>query len=1624
MSYELFISYSRKDNAPQKSGDSKGWVSALWDEILADHRRFSTEPLRIFFATEEIKSMDDWRHRILEALRQSRILLVCLSPNYFHSEYCRMEWEEYLKRQVHSLMGHDSIAPVYFIEVPGSDEQGNAAAFAQWVAQIQPWLEGVMRPNFTDLRPFFPDGLSALQCEEVHRRMETLGTSLWERIQRARRATGVPGNLRRLNPHFIGRDKELRQLHENIALGAVGVVTAINGLGGQGKTELAIAYAHGWADSYPAGLWILGAEGKKEILPLLGDLCAELGIPLSAGANETADQRGRRVLAELKRRAVETTPRDPAKGAACLVILDNVSEPDLLAEPQLAQLTHEDWLRVVVTTRLGEDVLPASRRKSLALIAVDALGLDDAGRLIEDHTPDARWPAATTAVDAAAAREIARELGGFTLAVESVAIYLGLHPEIRPADYLARLRAEGLPSVDNLPTHANVAAQMQHREKQLRLVLDPTLTGLTPPERTALDYAALLPPDSIPWPWLRELVSQEHPDAPTTRDGYPAPWTALRRRLEGLRLLTPGDHPEVSRIHRLVAAHIVKCFTDSGVAQKPDLNTAVSKSVADENELTSDSPQALGSQRCAQMIRRLRKMVEERALELQDTWEHEPATLWQLVPLQETVQHWPHSERDAPLARIAGIVGTIEQEIGCLDAAEPFLVLANDVMSLIYAANPQSGEAARNRSVASGKLGDFFLQRGQPGDATSALRCLQQALGIEKKLWADDPQSTKLGQDVAVSLNKLGDFYRRLGTPGDAAGALRCFQEAHNVAKKLWADDPQSGPVARLVMVSLSKLGESYLQRGQAGDSAEAVLSFQKFHDVAQKLWAENPRSAQAAQDLAMSLDPLGKFYLERGQPGDFEEALICFKRMHEMAQLLWSESPQSAYAARYMAMSLDRLRVFYLLRALAGDMAEALRCAHQCHDMSQQLLGINPKSAEAGRNVFMSLLQLGDCYLQRGQPGDTDKVLNYLRQSFEVAQKLRSANPQSAEAARDVATVLSKLAQFHTQRGQPGDGAEALRYIRDFNDSARKLCMENSQSAEAARDLSVSLEMLGAFFFERGQPGDAPQALRCFQESLEVRQKRWADNPHSAKAAREVGLGLGRLGDFYRLRGEPGDAEQSLSCFQQYLDIARKIHADNSQSAETARDLMVALERQGVFCMQRGRPGDMEQALRSFQEALEMARSLLAENPRSSPKTKDVAVILQRLGDFYGQRGQPGDSDEALLCFQQNYDITRKLRDDNPKAPDAADSVTISSGKLGDFYLRRGQHRDRQEALRYFQESLDTARKVWMDHPQSRRAARSCMIALSHMGTLHLRLGQGDKALDYAKEAHKGTRDLYEANPQSAESGHDLSVSLEELGACYVRRGNPGDAAEALACFQQALETREKLWEANPESVARARDVVCMHQRLAEYFEEAGGQEVAMAHRSENYRILHELHSAGCCLDAAILRYYDQLHAMFGEESSRSDGAVSPLGMLFNEAGPTDASSPGSFAVEHGEPPPTKVGAANVEQAVAEGRALLRAGRMEDALAHYRSLLFPNDGIRMSPQAPVEAKVDFIAALMLVQNVDGAECHLADLGDTDHPRLASLRKLLCDWRTSLTWAQKVGIKKKPPLLPPKIPPE
>ena len=98
MSYDLFISYSRRDN-------EQGRITQLVERIKTDFAPFAKRELVPFFDRQEIHGMADWRQRILQGLRESRLLLACLSPAYLQSEYCQWEFVEYLKYEIGHLHG-------------------------------------------------------------------------------------------------------------------------------------------------------------------------------------------------------------------------------------------------------------------------------------------------------------------------------------------------------------------------------------------------------------------------------------------------------------------------------------------------------------------------------------------------------------------------------------------------------------------------------------------------------------------------------------------------------------------------------------------------------------------------------------------------------------------------------------------------------------------------------------------------------------------------------------------------------------------------------------------------------------------------------------------------------------------------------------------------------------------------------------------------------------------------------------------------------------------------------------------------------------------------------------------------------------------------------------------------------------------------------------------------------------------------------------------------------------------------------------------------------------------------------------------------------------------------------
>ncbi len=347
MPHDLFISYSRRDN-------EQGRVTELKQQIEGDYHAFAGEELVCFFDLDAIHGMEDWRHRILRGLRESSLLLLVLSPAYLDSPYCEWEIVEYLKYEHSRAAQGQGVAPIYFVAVPGLDSP-------EFDARASAWVAAVRRRHHFDLRPWYDEGAAALQHMDVRTRLEELERTLHERLSKLRRLASAPGNLPAHNPRFVGRELEMQRLHESAGLGRFGVLTAIQGMGGLGKTALAIQYACAYADFYPGGRWLLGCAAETSLAAVLRKLDADLGIEFNEQEKRDDRRAAKRILAELEARArsgaKEHSGEKNPPAPRTLLLLDNVDDSGLLQPPESDLLTGKRWLHVLATTRIGPDEL-------------------------------------------------------------------------------------------------------------------------------------------------------------------------------------------------------------------------------------------------------------------------------------------------------------------------------------------------------------------------------------------------------------------------------------------------------------------------------------------------------------------------------------------------------------------------------------------------------------------------------------------------------------------------------------------------------------------------------------------------------------------------------------------------------------------------------------------------------------------------------------------------------------------------------------------------------------------------------------------------------------------------------------------------------------------------------------------------------------------------------------------------------------------------------------------------------------------------------------------------------------------------------------------------------------------
>ena len=210
---------------------------------------------------------------------------------------------------------------------------------------------------------------------------------------------------------FVGREQEIETLINALRYGNRTSISAINGMGGIGKTELALLVAQRLAGDYPDAQFFINLQGTdpnprspQEVM----STCIRAFLGPEARLPEELDQLSQLYRSELS-------------GKRVLLLLDNAAD-----SAQVRPLLPPTGSALLVTSR-QVITLPG-----MTALLLDALADDEARELLLEIAPRA----------APAAEQICQLCGYLPLAIRAAGSLLAITLDLDPLDYVARLKDE------------------------------------------------------------------------------------------------------------------------------------------------------------------------------------------------------------------------------------------------------------------------------------------------------------------------------------------------------------------------------------------------------------------------------------------------------------------------------------------------------------------------------------------------------------------------------------------------------------------------------------------------------------------------------------------------------------------------------------------------------------------------------------------------------------------------------------------------------------------------------------------------------------------------------------------------------------------------------------------------------------------------------------------------------------------------------------------------------------------------------------------------------------------------------------------------------------------------------
>ena len=593
--------------------------------------------------------------------------------------------------------------------------------------------------------------------------------------------------------------------------GHVNIAAAV-GMGGVGKTELALQYALRRGHIYPGGVcWLRGTEPIAPQMVSFAQRYLNLEVPETEEAP----------LAWCCQR----WPDEGDRKGAVLMVVDDVQDYGALKAVLPSAGTGDGRFRVLLTTR--QAILPMGQRLELEVLLPGA-----AVELLTSLVSAARVDAEQTE-----AKSLCEWVGRLPLGIELVGWHLQQRPELSIATLLERLKSKRLAAKALMRTHPEMTAKLG-----VAAAFEVSWEPLSDAAKALAGLLGLFAAAPIVWDWVRTAWEQAG-IALDEEDLEEAQAELLR-----VNLLQKVEEPQKAlryRVHPLVREFFAVKRDELAVSESLSLGFAQAMTA-----LAKTIPQAVTVA--------VRTQIAEAIPHLEEVSQRWTATLseedktWCCIGLgrfYQSLSQWNDAERCHQRA--------LEIWKAALGDRHPYTALSLNNLAELYRSQGRYGEAEPLYLEAL-EIYKAALGERHPNTALSLnnLATLYRSQGryVEAEplyLEALEIRTAELGDrhpDTAQSLNNLAGLYESQGRYGEAEPL---YVEALEISKA------ELGDRHLYTVRSLNNLAALYRSQGRYVEAEPLYLE-------ALEIW--KAELGDRHPDTALSLNNLAELYRSQGR--------------------------------------------------------------------------------------------------------------------------------------------------------------------------------------------------------------------------------------------------------------------------------------------------------------------------------------------------------------------------------------------------------------------------------------------------------------------------------------------------------------------------------------------------------------------------------------------------------------------------------------------------------------------------------------------------------------------------------------------------------------------------------------